>query len=554
MVGATVGRYRLDAKIGAGGMGDVFHAVDPATSAVVAIKVLNAIAGADAQRFVTEARAVNRVPHDGVVKVIEVAYMDGGRPYLVMELLEGKSLEAAIIREERPPLALVDQMLAIVAAAHSVGIVHRDLKPGNIWLSTNGRVRVLDFGVAKLLDENAGVTRTGAMVGTPAYMSPEQVRGTPVDARADLYAIGVMTYELATGKRPYDAPSAFAVAQKHVQAPIPRLPAGSHPAAQPFIDRALAKEPSDRFASADDMRAALAVWLGRSSSPSISVQRPMFTSRAWFAIGAATMVSIGLVVAAMMSRPSKSVESTAGATPFAQDAAAAPRVADAPTAASDAGHFDAAAAPPEDNEPDPAERRLSALLERAAKENEKPMRGKATATSTKNRERVLAALRELKKSKKSGSALDAERMPLERDIDTWGTTKEKGYTRGASPTALADLPDPLSTASFHAPSPTRNINDVPGFRHYQRSIDSVTPAINRPLAGKLTSERLVYRARMPERIAKLVPADASASEDWAQTDRELTKIDAEIATWGTPQEPGYIPAQPGDQTDLRPRN
>jgi serine/threonine-protein kinase len=260
LLGTAIGNYTLVERIGRGGMGDVFRAVNPSLGAVVAIKVLNMAGNGDAARFLTEARAVNRIAHDGVVKILDGGYLDGGRPYLVMELLDGESLAQQIARGPLEPVravAILDEVLGAVAAAHAAQIVHRDLKPENIFLADGGRVRLLDFGVAKVLDEADSMTRTGTMVGTPHYMAPEQIQAGQVDRRTDLYALGVVLFEMLAGTKPFDGPTAFAIVQAHVGASIPRLPAGLPPHLDAVVARALAKQPDDRFASAEEMRAAL---------------------------------------------------------------------------------------------------------------------------------------------------------------------------------------------------------------------------------------------------------------------------------------------------------
>ena len=263
LLGRAAGNYTLVQAIGHGGMGDVFLGINPALEARVAVKVLHATAGAaDGSRFLNEARAVNRIHHEGVAKILDGGFLDVGRPYLVMELLEGESLGAVLARTPRlempRALGIECELLDIVGAAHEVAIVHRDLKPENVFLGPAGRVTILDFGVAKLLDGSTSVTRTGAMVGTPAYMAPEQIHAATIDGRADLYALGVMLYEMLVGVRPFTGPTPFAIVQAHTSAPIPRLPPGAPPGLQAVIDRALAKQPEQRFGSAAEMRAALA--------------------------------------------------------------------------------------------------------------------------------------------------------------------------------------------------------------------------------------------------------------------------------------------------------
>jgi hypothetical protein len=268
LIGEMIGRWRVDRLIGAGGMGRVYLAVQPEIGARVAIKVLRRESLEDAavvERFFNEARAVNIIHHENIVDVIDLARMPDGAPYIVMEYLEGASLARVF---KAGPVALgtlarlVGEVLAALAAAHAKGIVHRDLKPDNVFVSPGGHVRVLDFGIAKLVGEQGPTTtQTGALLGTPAYMAPEQARSQPVDARADLYAVGVILYEGATGTLPFVAGNLFDLLELHVKAaPVaPRTHRPEIPAAlEAVILRALAKEPADRFASATQMREALA--------------------------------------------------------------------------------------------------------------------------------------------------------------------------------------------------------------------------------------------------------------------------------------------------------
>jgi hypothetical protein len=263
VLGRAAGNYTLVEHIGGGGMGDVYRALNPAIDAEVAVKLLHAQSntGKDATRFLVEARAVNRVKHDGVCKILDAGYLDLGQPYLVMDLLAGESLHALL---KRGPLALsralqiAEDVLAIVGAAHAVDIVHRDLKPQNVFLTTSGRTFILDFGVAKLLDGSTTISRTGAMVGTPAYMAPEQVTAGAIDARTDLYSCGVVLYEMLAGKRPFTGASAFAVAQSQLQNPPPPLPADLPEELQPIVETALAKTPQERYPDAETMRLAIA--------------------------------------------------------------------------------------------------------------------------------------------------------------------------------------------------------------------------------------------------------------------------------------------------------
>ncbi|HEY3358207.1 MAG TPA: serine/threonine-protein kinase [Polyangia bacterium] len=269
--GTVVGSYRIAALIGAGGMGRVYRAVQPAIGARVAVKVLGRDCTDDpalVERFFAEARAVNLIRHENIVKVLDLARLPDGRPYLVMEFLDGAPLSAVIRRRGPLPLGflarLVGEVLAALGAAHAAGIVHRDIKPDNLFVTPEGHARVLDFGIAKLAEPllgGAAPTRTGALLGTPAYMSPEQAAGRKADVRSDLYSLGIVLYEGATGRVPFDATSVYELIVAHLQqAPAPpRALRGDLPAAfETVILRALAKAPDERFPDAVAMARALA--------------------------------------------------------------------------------------------------------------------------------------------------------------------------------------------------------------------------------------------------------------------------------------------------------
>jgi hypothetical protein len=272
LLGSTIGNHTMIRRIGSGGMGEVYEAIQPHIGARFAIKVLNADAqdAASARRFLIEAQAVNRIQHDGVVKILDAGYLSGGRPYLMMEFLDGASLaevmNARTDATARLPMGsagkIVSDVLGVLSAAHAEGIVHRDLKPHNVFLTRSGRTVVLDFGVAKLLDPAAAVslTLTGAIVGTPAYMAPEQIQDEPVDGRSDLYSIGVVLYELMTGRRPFDGAATYDLLTAHVERrppPARAIRPDVPESIQAVLMSALAKRPDDRFQTADAMRAAL---------------------------------------------------------------------------------------------------------------------------------------------------------------------------------------------------------------------------------------------------------------------------------------------------------
>jgi serine/threonine protein kinase/WD40 repeat protein len=262
-----LGPYRVLEVLGQGGMGVVFRALDPALERQVALKVLPpGLAGSAParERFLREARAAARVRHDHVVTIYHVGE-DRGTPYLAMELLAGESLETAL---HRGPMSLAE-VLRIgreaalgLAAAHEQGLVHRDVKPANLWLEAPaGRVKVLDFGLVRAGSDGRELTREGAVVGTPAYMSPEQARGRPVDARSDLFSLGCVLYRLAAGRPPFggdDVVSTLLAVALDEPDPPGRVCPGLPPALAGLILQLLAKSPAGRPASAREVARRLA--------------------------------------------------------------------------------------------------------------------------------------------------------------------------------------------------------------------------------------------------------------------------------------------------------
>ncbi|MCC6901007.1 MAG: serine/threonine protein kinase [Polyangiaceae bacterium] len=270
LLGSTVGSYRVATLIGQGGMGEVYRGVHPEIGSRVAIKVLStdaARAPSVAERFFAEARAVNVVRHEGIVSVLDLSRLPDGRPYIVMEYLEGAPLTRVLELHRPVPLGAMLQILLNVldalSAAHAQGITHRDMKPDNIFVTSTGRTKVLDFGIAKLRPDIAGVsgaTKTGALLGTPYYMSPEQARGQAVDHRSDIYSVGVIAYEGFTGKRPFDAENLYDLLRQHIEVPPqslrelrPEIP----PALESVVLRALEKDPGQRFQTLELLAGAL---------------------------------------------------------------------------------------------------------------------------------------------------------------------------------------------------------------------------------------------------------------------------------------------------------
>ncbi len=274
------GQFELRRLIGRGAMGAVYEAVHARTGARYALKALSAkmdSAGDLEARFEREAKASGLLQHPNIVAVQAYGRLDDGSPYLVMELVDGPSLGDVIDEGPvAPPRALpiARQTLSGVGHAHSLGMVHRDLKPDNLMLGRGPggfeQVKILDFGIVKLIGELAAaeigdetLTQTGAVFGTPAYMSPEQALSRGLDGRADLYAIGCILFEMLAGHRPFDGPDAMSILRKHVSGKRPTLagsgvdPAACTDALETLVARALVKDPDARFASAQEMIAAV---------------------------------------------------------------------------------------------------------------------------------------------------------------------------------------------------------------------------------------------------------------------------------------------------------
>ncbi len=265
MIGSMVSSYRVAAKIGTGGMGAVYRAVHPRLGSWVAIKVLSHESTANldvVSRFFDEARSVNQVRHESIVNILDLAQLPDGRPYLVMEYLQGASLKLSVRRGPLPPAEacrIAIDVLDALAAAHDRGILHRDVKPDNIVLSPQGRVTLIDFGVAKAPIRVTPRTAQGIILGTPSYMSPEQARGGELGAGTDLYALGIVLYEMLTGRRPFAGGSLFETLRQHVEeTPPPPSRLVPIPAElEGVVLIAIAKNPRQRYPSARAMQQAL---------------------------------------------------------------------------------------------------------------------------------------------------------------------------------------------------------------------------------------------------------------------------------------------------------
>jgi serine/threonine-protein kinase len=259
-----IGKYKILEKIGEGAMGEVYKAHDPVLNRFVAVKTISAELGADdtlRKRFEREAQSAARLNHPNIITVFDYGE-EHGKIYMAMELLDGSDLKQAIAR--RAPLSLdeklsvVDQILEGLAFAHAHDIVHRDLKPANVHLLGNGQVKIMDFGLARL--GGSEMTRVGMVMGTPHYMSPEQVRGERADARSDVFAVGCVFYELLTYKKPFDADSMHSVLFKVMQEeppPVHEVTPGIPLVLAQVVERAMAKDATHRFQNASEFRSAL---------------------------------------------------------------------------------------------------------------------------------------------------------------------------------------------------------------------------------------------------------------------------------------------------------
>jgi serine/threonine-protein kinase len=276
--GTQIGEYVVERRVARGGMGAIYAARHPVLGRPAAIKIIHAELTGDRallERFVREAQAVNLIRHPNIVDVFSIGDLPDGRTYFVMDWLDGASLAQRLQGEGRIPLAeaawILDETADALATAHEAGVVHRDLKPANIFLARRGgqtEVKVLDFGIAKLSGIAREQTSTGVLMGTPAYLAPEQARTSQVDHRADIYALGVVAYEMLAGTRPFAGSSQDSVVGKHIAVEPP--PIGEQVGDLPLpvaaiVMSMMAKDPAGR-PSLDEVRRVLAAFAVRPGS------------------------------------------------------------------------------------------------------------------------------------------------------------------------------------------------------------------------------------------------------------------------------------------------
>jgi len=267
LIGAVVDGLEVRELVAKGGMGEVYKAFDPQLRRFVALKIVAEVFARQEEfigRFEREARAASSISHPNVAQIYSFGRWDG-RPYYVMEFVEGESLADVLRRRGRISglrcLDYLQQACDGLKAAHDRGLIHRDIKPGNLMLEPGGRLKIVDFGLARRVGEDSDLTRSGMLLGTPRYMSPEQALASGVDHRSDIYSLGATFYHLFAGEAPFDAETPIALMMRHVhEAPVPlkqrnpRMPTG----VCQIVDRMLAKAPAARYQSYDELVADIA--------------------------------------------------------------------------------------------------------------------------------------------------------------------------------------------------------------------------------------------------------------------------------------------------------
>ena len=298
------GRYEVCALLGRGGMGAVYQAKDKELrDTQVALKLLHTELAEDAtefERFRNEVLIARELTHPNIVRIHDLQKAPEGFYYISMEFVDGASLKSYLKTHDSlsfPELLdLFCQVLEGAAQAHRKGVVHRDLKPDNIIVSKEGELKLVDFGISRLMEQNLQLTKTGHSVGTPSYMSPEQIRGGHLDARSDVYALGIIGYQLVSGKLPFTATSYVEVAYKHIEQPLPDFPAEKTDVPQWYkeiVRKASAKKPEDRYANAGEMLNVIKAQQNPEYEATVMMERPKKS-------GISGLLIAGVVVLAMV--------------------------------------------------------------------------------------------------------------------------------------------------------------------------------------------------------------------------------------------------------------
>ncbi len=299
-------RYAIVRRIGEGGMGAVYQARDLELNRVVALKVIRPSLAKNPEilsRFKQELILARQVTHKNVIRIYDLAEFDGIK-FITMDFIDGRDLKSVLRAngkfEPRQAAEIIEQVCRGLEAAHSEAVIHRDLKPQNIMMDRSGKITVMDFGIARSTAPG-GMTHTGALVGTPEYMSPEQAKGEKLDARSDIFSVGIIFYELLTGDTPYKAETSMASLYKRtrekVPPPIELVPETPKPL-NAIAVRCLEIDKDKRYASATEILADLEVWLGPRAGTRIAVdnKRPRAASAKWAAAGAIVILAAGAFI------------------------------------------------------------------------------------------------------------------------------------------------------------------------------------------------------------------------------------------------------------------
>ncbi len=285
LVGQRIEQYEILKHIARGGMADVYLAYEGDLQRKVALKIMLPALAADEQyvaRFRREAQTVARLDHPNIVHVYGIGLMDDGRPYIAMQYVEGGSLRDTLVKmgqenrliETHQSLSIIGKMADALHVAHNAGIMHRDIKPSNILIRPDGRPVLVDLGIAAVTG-GPKITQTGTLIGTPHYMSPEQAMGKPIDGRSDLYSLGVILYELLSGRRPFEADEPLAVLHQHIYEqppPLENYRPDLNPQTIYLVHRCLRKDPDQRFQSAAELRGAINLVIKEEGGPGMVTQ------------------------------------------------------------------------------------------------------------------------------------------------------------------------------------------------------------------------------------------------------------------------------------------
>ncbi|HSA93341.1 MAG TPA: protein kinase [Terriglobales bacterium] len=318
MIGQQLGHYRIEAQIGAGGMGVVYRAQDESLGRAVALKLVSERFMADRKarkRLIDEARNASALNHPNICTIFEVGEADG-HTYIAMEHVEGRTLNGIVLGQGLPPETLLRYAVQIadaLAHAHQRGVIHRDLKSANVMITTEGRAKVLDFGLATREREQEiedatrsrmSLTEAKTVAGTLHYMPPEVLRGQPADERSDIWSLGVMLYEMAAGRLPFSGATTYELSSAILREPIPALPANAGSGLRAVVGRCLKREPGERYQKASEVRAALET-LESSTEVTVPVPAAGETQRVsrWVIVGGAVLIAAVIIAIGIRGTP-----------------------------------------------------------------------------------------------------------------------------------------------------------------------------------------------------------------------------------------------------------